>query len=254
MSSNINVQALTYAKAKLVKSLAQSKFRKKHQSFFVEGRKMVLEAILNKNVSKQFIVVKEGINLNFLSDFNIPIYQTTSQEFKKLSGQVNPDGILIVLDLLDFENQAIQGSNLLYIDVVSDPGNLGNIIRTANFLGFNEILLPSNSVDPFNPKVCQASMGSIFDIKLHLINDPIQTLKDLKSKNYILKGFDLNGKNLKEFINHPKQVLIFGNESHGLSNEVLNLLDQKYTILNRGTAESLNLGNSIAIGLYQSTL
>ena len=59
MSSNINVQALTNAKAKLVKSLAQSKFRKKHQSFFVEGRKMVLEAILNKNVSKQFIVVKE---------------------------------------------------------------------------------------------------------------------------------------------------------------------------------------------------
>lgn len=254
MREKLNIQPLSIAKAKFIKSLAHTKYRKKHQSFFVEGRKMVLEAIQNKKLSKQFIVILEDHKFNFPKDLNIPIYQASSQEFKKLSGQVNPDGILLVLDLFDFENQAIQGSNLLYVDIVSDPGNLGNIIRTANFLGFNEILLPSISVDPFNPKVCQASMGSIFDIKLHLLNDPIQTLKDLKSKNYILKGFDLNGKNLKEFVNHPKQVLIFGNESHGLSIEVLNLLDQKYTILNRGTAESLNLGNSIAIGLYQSTL
>ena len=132
-------------------------------------------------------------------------------------------------------------NNLVYLDKISDPGNMGTIIRTAAWFGVYQIALSPGCIDPYNPKVVRSAMGSHFSLNWMGKKD-ISTLK-----NYQLIAADQNSKNNKLDKLIDKWALIMGSESHGLSKKTLSYVDQRIGINKIGSGESLNVG--VAMGI-----
>ena len=136
------------------------------------------------------------------------------------------------------------------LDRVNDPGNLGTIIRLADWFGVQHILCTSNTVDQYNPKTVQSAMGSINRVQLHY-GDLGQMLTDLKS--HTIYASDLNGDSIYSTDFSEKTVLLMGSESHGISDEILSLANKKITIptFSKSGIDSLNVATATAIVLSE---
>lgn len=246
---------------KEIKSLSRKKDRWENKLFIMEGIKLIEEAIETgvniKNIlySDKLLSTKDGENffnrLNRLGN----IIRVTDSVFNEITGTENTQGILgtcyfdekSINDALDKQNQF-----LLFLDGVQDPGNMGTIIRSADAFNIDGIIMGEGCVDSYNPKVVRATMGSIFRVPLYFIADNIAALKNLKEKNFKLYATSLEGSVPNyDILYEDNFVIVIGNESNGVSTEILKLSDKHIKIPMTGGAESLNAGVAASIIMYE---
>ncbi len=228
---------------KKIASLKDKKGRREEGLFVVEGVKMVLEALkYNQNVL--YVVVLEGCVFNF--DFaNAQVITVSKNVFEYLSDEKSPQGILAVLKLPNNQLKAPSDSALL-LDGVSDPGNLGTIIRTAAACGYKDLYL-IDCVDAYSPKTVRASMSGIYFTNIYkcTYNQAFSALSGYD----ILVG-DLKGENLFNYKPQNKFCIAVGNEANGISDTVKEKATKTLTIPMNEKSESLNVAVAASIMMY----
>ena len=234
-----SLETLSKNKIKWIRALRLKKNRTSEGLFIVEGEKMVTE-IINSSPDKVRCVISTGEHI----DFNGETYQTTDKEMSQISGLQTPNKLLAVVEMPEFKNVA--SDFILALDGVQDPGNMGTILRTADWFGIEEIVCSKSTVDIYNPKVVQSSMGSIFRIPVKYVD-----LEEyLKATELPIYGALLEGDNIYNQTLKKKGVLVMGNEGNGISNSIQALIDSPIHIPRFGASESLNV--AIATGIILS--
>ena len=234
---------------KLVRSLHKKKYRIKNNKFILEGIRTI-DCAINNDTSFSFIIYTKRFsnqNPELISKINCKTTEIVSEkEMEKLSPSKSPSGILAIANIIDY-GQFNNHNNVIYLDEISDPGNMGTIIRTAVWFGVYQIALSPGCIDPYNPKVVRSAMGSHFSLSW------IGGKKISSLKNYVLIGADQNSKNKKLDKLIDKWALVMGSESHGISKTTRSYLDQTIGITKIGTGESLNIGVAMGILLHKMT-
>ena len=245
-------------KIKDFKSLNTKKGRLTHKKILVEGKRIIKE-IISTNYPIDEIWFSENFyneNQNFINSIkNISLESVPDSVIDTLADTKNSQGVIGIMPIPFKSLDSITG-NIVILDNVSDPGNLGTIIRTADWFGVENIFLSDNSVDPYNSKVIRSAMGAHF--RENIIVGEIEPLIDmLASKNFKLISADINAKqniqDLKIDKNHNWGLLL-GNEAHGISKSILNKVKNSVKIPQIGKIESLNLSVACSIFLYQLTI
>ena len=139
---------------------------------------------------------------------------------------------------------------ILVLDDINDPGNLGTIIRTADWFGITQIIASKNTVELFNPKVIQSSMGAVYRVN-YFVEDLIEVVNQFKEKSTPILGAVIDGENVYKTSINKQCVLLMGSESHGINETLLNLVTQKLTIPKYGQTESLNVAMATGILLSE---
>ncbi|KAB2839943.1 MAG: RNA methyltransferase [Melioribacteraceae bacterium] len=250
---------LTKNELKYYSSLLQKKFRILENKFIAEGRKLVEEA-LKSNYKAEVIFSTSSFNENNNSFFQNKLLKNSrvevikNIEFEKLSDTKSPQGIAgVFYQKKEDKLKKFTGNLLVALENISDPGNLGTIIRNCDWFGIKEIILDRKCAEVFNPKVLRASMGSVFHLSIFDDEDLIDSLKQAQEKKYDIVTADLNGINLYEFKRGTKTIVVFCNEANGPSEELLKITNNKITIPGKGKAESLNVASASAVILSELT-
>lgn len=248
---------LTKAQIKSIANLGLKKFRNIENKFLVEGERAVRDGLNSDYNYESILVTKEYLdkNPNYLKE-NKKVEILNNNDFQKISGTVNPQGIAAVFfKPVQNENwmNEIKTDLVVCLDCVTDPGNVGTIIRNCDWFGIKEIILGNSCADLFNPKTIRASMGAIFNTNVFKSNNLSEDLKNLKTKSYKIISATLEGKNIFGYERREKLIVILGNEANGISNEILNISDEFVTIPKKGAAESLNVANASAVILAELT-
>lgn len=233
---------LTKAEIKLINQLKLKKTREKHQLFIVEGDKSIQEFLDGPFQLVSLYSVENTF-------FSKGLKKITPQELKKISHLTTPQNSLAVFKLPHWEVPKKSGF-LLGLDGIQDPGNLGTLIRLADWFGITHIICSKNTVDVFNPKVIQASMGSLNRIQIHYL-DLEHFLNDFPAPIF---GAFMDGENVYQKNLSPEGILILGNEGNGISTEIKNLCTQKISIPQvekTGKTESLNVAVAGSILISQ---
>ena len=235
------MQNISKNKIKFIKSLHQKKFRDIEKLFLVEGDKIINEIISNHSELLDEIYCTEQSELNHQLRVNI-----TSNDLKQISSLKNPNRSIAIVKYIPI-GKPEEKSLTLVLDDIQDPGNMGTIIRLADWYGIKDIVCSENTVDCFNPKVVQASMGALFRVNITYTNIE----KYIKNSNKVVYGTLLEGKNIyTQNLNAENSILIIGNEGHGISEKIKNLIIEPITIPKKGLSESLNA--SVATGIVLS--
>ena len=228
---------------KLITSLSQKKYRQKHKLFVVEGVKVVQE-FLNSSYELE-IVFSTDTDFSSTNKF----IEVTDQELKKISSLKNPNKVLAIFKIPNQINPITDGL-ILALDSINDPGNLGTIIRLCDWFGIEQLVCSNETVDCFNSKVVQASMGSLTRVAVSYL--------DLKKylQNALAPVFlaDIDGLNVYKTKLPDSAVLVLGNEANGISDEIKQLVTTKITIPRYGAfqqTESLNVATASAILLSE---
>lgn len=231
---------------KFIKSLQQKKFRKQEGAFFVEGTKNVTE-LLNSNFEISHILYTTKFadeQPNALSEFKGESFLVTPNVLQSAGSFQSNDSALAVAKIIANKLPIIPKNELiLVLDDVRDPGNLGTIIRIADWYGINNIVCSSESADFYNPKVLNSSMGSFARVNVSY-TDIYSYLLQVKLPIY---GAFLDGENIHHSKLSPVGVVVMGNESNGISDQVGALVTNRITIPRFGNAESLNVAIATAI-------
>lgn len=226
---------------KLVTSLVQKKFRKEHQLFIAEGEKVINE-LLQSNFELHSLFETEAIFTEVSTAIKTFI---SNDELKKISALNTPNNCLAVFKIpKDKEVNAV--GLVIGLDDIRDPGNLGTIIRLCDWFGISQLICSSETVDIYNPKVIQATMGSIARVAINYLD----LEKFIANYDKEIFGTFMDGKNIYQ-TNLPKEgLIIFGNEANGISTKIEKLVSQKITIPRFGNiqaTESLNVATATAI-------
>jgi len=229
---------------KLIKSLQQKKYRTQHSLFVVEGIKTIHE-LLKSNIVPQEIYTTDA---SFLEGYKGSKTIISETELRQMSSLKNPNKILGVfkmpkpkpMDFLDW---------IVALDDVRDPGNLGTIIRLCDWFGIRNLVCSKNTVDCFNPKVLQATMGSIS--RVNIVYDDLA--KTLEESNMPVYGTFMNADSAYNEKLPDTGIIVMGNEANGISEEIENLCNRKISIPHFGkpSAESLNVATATAILLNE---
>jgi TrmH family RNA methyltransferase len=229
---------------KLIKSLHQKKYRNEHELFFVEGLKAVKE-LLNSNLK----LVQVLTTNKFAGDFlNLETQEIDEKELKKISALHNPSGVLAVFETPKPKQIDIQDW-VITLDDIRDPGNLGTIIRLCDWFGIKNLVCSKETVDCFNPKVLQATMGSIARVNI-VYKDLEPFLSQTKLPIY---GTFMEGDSIYKEKYLEAGIVVLGNEANGISSRIERLIQQRITIPQFGSksAESLNVATAAAIVLSE---
>ncbi|MBI3134289.1 MAG: RNA methyltransferase [Bacteroidetes bacterium] len=240
--------ALSRNEIKLIKSLQDKKTRESNRLFVVEGVKLVEELLQQSSFKIESVFYTDEYTGKIPSA--VHSLKISASELERISGLVTPNKVLAVVKYPPFKKSIDTTDPLiLVLDEIKDPGNLGTILRTADWFGIKTVLASETTVDLFNPKVIQASMGAVY--RIQFIQEKLETkLAELQNEGYKLVGADLQGENLYTCPFPTKMALIMGSESHGISEKISLLLDSRITIPQFGKTESLNVG--IAAGIILS--
>ena len=226
------------SKVKYWQKLKDKKYRDQEKLFLIEDEHLVEEA-LKTNVVKEIITIEN-------KKYDIDTYYVNDKIMNLLSNQVSGSKVIAVCHQL--EEKELNG-NIIILDGIQDPGNLGTIIRSAVAFNFDTIVLSNTSVDLYNPKVIRASEGMIFNI--NVIRTDILNFIDNLDSEYTLVTTDVrNGKNIKN-IKFKKIALVIGNEGNGVSEEVASKCIEKVYIKINNNCESLNAGVCASILMYE---
>ena len=224
--------------------LVDKKERNLRKEYLIEGLHLVDEAY-----KEQVLECVIGINEAELNKYDVDKILVTEEVIKKLTTTINSQNIIGLVKMKDYSFS--KQKKIVILDDIQDPGNLGTIIRTAAALGYDAVVTSNNSVDFYNDKTIRSSQGSIFKIDLIKL-DLIPFIKKLKELDYKVYGTSLkNGVNLKNITSSEKIALIFGNEAHGVRDEILNLTTKNIYIEMQNRVESLNVAVTSAIILYE---
>ncbi len=233
---------------KYVKSLKTKKARTENGQYTVEGIKSVRDAI-SAGADIDFIVISDRILETFDAE---NIYVVPDEIFAGLCDTETPQGVLAVINMPDQKEKSLDDNLYLYLDRLSDPGNVGTIIRICDAVGCG-LLISEGTCDIYNPKTVRASMGSFFHTNIKTgVN--ISDLEKLKSDGYKIISGALNGNTVDYSLADysGKTVIVAGNEANGVSDEILGMSDLCVKIPIWGKAESLNVGVASAILLYEA--
>lgn len=242
---------LSHNQQKLIAALQVKKYRQKYRKFVVEGEKMVSELLIQNQLPVSAIFGLErwaeehtALLIPFLEKFN-PV---SAAELKKISALTTPNQVLALADLPNAlpSFDLLRTERCFYLDGLQDPGNLGAILRIADWFGWPAVFCSPDCVDAFSPKVVQASMGAIFRIQTHEID-----LAELSAQepNLPILGAVLGGEDVFATQWPDHGLLVIGNEGRGIGPAIEKLLTQRLTIPRHpnGGAESLNA--SVAAGI-----
>jgi TrmH family RNA methyltransferase len=234
---------LSKTQIKLIRSLQLKKYREEEGLFIAEGKKIV-EELLESSIEIERIYSVEEFTTE------VPLVKVTEDELNKISSLSTPQGILAVC-MIPEESKAqpdLKKELVLALDDIRDPGNLGTIIRIADWFGIKHMYCSEECVDAYNPKVVQASMGSIARVQIHYVTLP-EMLKNRVGDQINIYGALLNGKNIYKENISPTGILIIGNESNGISKEVQKHISLPISIPSYNTQgpESLNAAIATAI-------
>jgi len=236
---------LTAHKIKVFQSLDKRKFRQKYNLFLVEGNKTIKEIPASKfKIQEIFSVNPEDLKLK-----NAEISKISALELRKISFLQNPKDSVAVCEILE-NTQLPQSGVQLVLDGIQDPGNLGTIIRLADWFGISQIICSEDTADFYNPKVIQASMGSF--LRVNMVYTDIQSY--LQQSRSLAIGTDMIGENLYACDFPETFNLVFGNEGNGIREKTAELLGKNITIPRFGNSqstESLNVAMSAGIILGQ---
>lgn len=227
---------LTAAEIKYIKSLKEKKFRDETGLFVVEGEKMVAEAQASSFKVRQIIRVEEE----------------GEKTMSRISGLTTPPGVLAVVEQKKSQSAELSSGLCLALDSVRDPGNMGTIIRIADWFGVDTIYCSKDCVEIYNPKVVQASMGSIFRTRI-ITCDLVQLCEHFRAAGKKVYGTFLDGKNIYQSDLASEGLIVMGNESNGISLAVGEQVDARLLIpsFSGSGAESLNVGVATAVVLSE---
>lgn len=246
---------MTNNQLKYYSSLLQKKIRKTEKKFIVEGSTLIDDAI-DSGFKCEIIAstpLYQENNPLIIDKYIINRFRTeiiSNKDFEKLSDVESPQGVVGVFHEKNINTQ-LTNEKIICLESISDPGNLGTILRTCDWFGFNQILLSKDCAEIFSPKVIRASAGSVFHIEFKIDDNIIKTLSYLKGKNYSVVTADIKGKNIysHEFGNNV--LIVFSNEAKGPSDELISVTDDRVMIPKFGKAESLNVSSAAAVFLSQ---
>ncbi|NDV15424.1 RNA methyltransferase [Muricauda sp. TY007] len=230
---------VTKNQIKLVVSLKQKKYRSQHRLFVVEGEKVVNE-LLQAGAKPFKVFVDDAVLMGKFKDADV----VPSKILKQMSSLTRPNGVLGVFYMTESQKDIVDDW-VVVLDAVRDPGNLGTIIRLCDWFGVTQLVCSPDTVDCYNPKVLQATMGSIARVNIVYVD-----LEDyLQKTNLPIYGAYMEGKPVYEADLAKKGVLVMGNEAKGISDEVGQFVTKRISIPQFGaaTAESLNVATATAI-------
>ncbi|MFC6268901.1 RNA methyltransferase [Frigoriflavimonas asaccharolytica] len=237
---------LTAHQIKILQSLDKKKFRQKYNLFLVEGNKNIVEIKNSRYKIKDLF----SINPSELSFLNVETTEIVENELKKISFLQNPKDSIAVCEIQDQQkvnNIPIQ----IFLDGLQDPGNLGTMIRLADWFGIEQIICSEDTVDFHNPKVIQASMGSFTRVNIFYEN----LENSISSSENPTFGTAMEGENLYNFEFPEKYNIVLGNEGNGIRPEIMKLLNKNISIPRFGksqSTESLNVSVAASIILGQA--
>ena len=237
---------LSKSKIKLINSLKHKKFRKKENLFICEGVKIFDTLLDKKNFKIREIFATENFAKKYPEE---KITVISESELKKISILSTPQEVLAIVEIpqRDINDENFKSGLSLVLDHIQDPGNLGTIIRTADWFGIDRIVCSSDSVDLYNPKVVQATMGSVFSVPVFYEN--LETFFS-KTKNIPVFGTLLEGENIYSANLPANAIILIGNEANGIRKHHLKFITHPVTIPSFNTkkaAESLNVAIATAI-------
>lgn len=253
---------ISIARLKLIRSLGQKKFRDQHGLFMIEGEKMVRElaecAPGSRFTLEEIFATPEWIvdNSNTLQPLEentgISITEASQSEINKASKLVTPPPVFALVRIPEdsFSSETLLHTPVLAFESIRDPGNLGTIIRTADWFGIGHIVCTPDSTDLYNPKVVQSTMGAITRVQIHYADlEPWLAGKEMEGRP--VYGTYLNGENIYESSMESNPVILFGNESRGLSGNIGQMVTKRLSIPSfspKGKgSESLNVASSVAV-------
>jgi RNA methyltransferase, TrmH family len=248
---------ISQAQLKRWARLDDAKFRHAEGIFIAEGVKVVEELLSSDWPIEAILVLPEKIKywekLVVKANSKIPVYQITGSQWKKLSQDKEPEGVMAIVQIKPAPalsaSLSTSPENALIVHEINNPGNIGALMRSALWFGFRNIILSANSADYINPKTVRASMGSLFHLTIVSDVDLIAALPQIKKTHYLV-GSDVR----KGLPPHPlpqKAALLLGSESHGLPDDLLAITDEKWSIPGDSKVDSLSLPQAAAIMMYE---
>lgn len=242
---------LSKAQIKFIQSLQRNKFRSQYQQYIAEGAKIVPELIQAGAKIVQLYALPEWIAQNkmLLSQQQIVSEPITPDELSKISALATPNQVLAIIAMPQYETNAAPKGLSIALDAIRDPGNLGTIVRTADWFGIKRVYCSLDCVDLYNPKTVQSTMGSI--VRVEVVYTDLEVLFNTHPDEPVFAA-DMDGKSLYDTKMPKSGILLIGSESHGVS-PALSALSQPITIPRFGGAESLNaaVAASIIIGWWK---
>ncbi|MBI3586961.1 MAG: RNA methyltransferase [Ignavibacteriales bacterium] len=244
-------------------SLSQKKVRHAEKKFILEGWRALKEA-LNSSFQIELVAVLPQYlenqdyakTISEIGERKIPLKELTELELKKIADTVHSQGVIALTHQKPFslnDNALKQSSLVVAVDSVSDPGNLGSILRSADWFGVDAVLLGKGCVELYNEKVVRSTVGSIFHLTIIEGVDLQLALPEAQKNDFWVMAASGDGKEPYTLAKtKPKNVLVFGNEAHGVTKEIRTIADAVIKIPKFGRAESLNVG--VACGILLAHL
>ena len=237
--------SLSKSNLKLITSLQQKKYRQKHKLFVAEGIKVVKE-LLNSSLEASHVFT---VDESFVVSNEITRTVISDNELKKISTLKNPNKVLGLFKIPE-DKETKETGLIVALDEVNDPGNLGTIIRLCDWFGVSELVCSKNTVDCYNQKVVQSTMGSLTRVNVSYVDLP----DFLYNTQLPIYTADMDGGNVYKTSLPEKAVLVMGNEANGISTEISAIVKHKLTIPRFGEiqqTESLNVATATAILLSE---
>ena len=240
-------------------ALKQKKYRKAESLFIAEGKRLVDEGLksdfecLRVFTTNHFNDTEEKF-IAEIAKLNISIDKISEYDLAKLSSTKNPQGIIAIFKIKDTHPNIIKNEPIIALEYISDPGNMGTILRSCDWFGIKNVLISKESADIFNPKVLRASMGAVFNLnRIDNIN-LTDELEKLQKKNYLTFYADMKGINYKKIVWQKNTVVTFCNEANGPSKALKETCETSLTIPKKGKIESLNVAAAAAVIISEMQL
>ena len=248
---NIIIESNQNKIIKEVNSLRAKKERDKTGLFILEGKRLVDEIPNSWEIKYLLKAESYSEDINFEN-----VYTVKDSLFEKISETVNPQGILAVCHIKEFDVTNVDYSNspfFVVLENVTDPGNMGTLIRTADAAGADGIFLSKGCVDIYNPKVIRATMGSIFHLPIYRNLNLMDLMEDFKNNNVKTLAAHLKGTSTPYKVDMTTAcAVIIGNEANGISDEISEMASDLVKIPMPGKAESMNACIACCILIYES--
>ena len=235
---------------KTIQSLRYAKHRKFYNKFVIEGKRIVESALgFHANIGPVFCsnnFLKENktwIEKHLQKDAGIR--KIDKKIFAKISNTKSPQGILTICDIPKQNPINLTLDKWIYLDKISDPGNMGTLIRSCAWFGIKNIALSPDCADPYNPKSVRAAMGTHFIVTIHMNTD-----LNIFKKTHRIIAADLSGENASAYDFPNKCVLVLGSEAHGISDQNLDCIEDFIFINKLGSGNSLNVATAGSILIY----
>lgn len=243
---------LSKSEIKAISKLLDKKYRKIERKFLAEGKRLISEGIKSNFICDRILLTQQYYdnNIAFVTNLkkiieNVDI--TKDKDFQKISSTKNTQGITAIFNIPQQKKDFSNDNFIIALENISDPGNLGTILRSCDWFGVNTVILSNGCAELYNPKVVRASMGAVFNLNIIDNIDLVTELDKLRKQNFRIYFADMSGIEFSKVSWKGKSVVTFCNEANGPTNELKQISDEAITIPKKGRIESLNVAAAVAV-------